>query len=53
MVSSAVMIVLVALGISVRFRNLARRITRIRAPQTALYWIQLFIAVTAHAPDAR
>jgi STE24 endopeptidase len=45
-VSSAVMILLIALGISVRFRNLARRITRIRALQTALYWIQLLIAIT-------
>jgi STE24 endopeptidase len=45
-VSGAVMILLVALGISVRFRNLARRVTRIRALQTALYWIQLLVAVT-------
>src|SRR5262249_39348528 len=45
-VSGAVMILLVALGLSVRFRNLARRITRIRALQTALYWVQLLVAVT-------
>lgn len=45
-VSSALMVLLIALGISVRFRNLARRITRVRALQSALYWIQLFVALT-------
>jgi STE24 endopeptidase len=44
--SSALMILLIVLGISIRFRNLARRITRVRALQTALYWIQFFIAIT-------
>ncbi|HEY0482756.1 MAG TPA: M48 family metallopeptidase [Kofleriaceae bacterium] len=45
-VSSALMIGLIALGISVRFRNLARRITRVRALQGALYWIQFFVVIT-------
>src|SRR5262245_33113892 len=43
---SALMILLIALGLSVRFRNLAHRITRFRALQTALYWIQFFVAIT-------
>lgn len=45
-VGGALMILLIGLGISVRFRNLARRITRIRALQSALYWIQFFVAIT-------
>lgn len=44
--SCALMILVIALGISVRFRNRAQRITRIRALQSALYWIQLFVTVT-------
>jgi Zn-dependent protease with chaperone function len=45
----AVMILLLVLGVSVRFRNRARRITRIRALQTALYWIQFLLATTVIA----
>jgi STE24 endopeptidase len=45
-VSSALMILLVVLGISVRFRDLARRITRVRALQSAVYWFQFVIATT-------
>ncbi|HEY6175004.1 MAG TPA: M48 family metallopeptidase [Kofleriaceae bacterium] len=41
-----VMIAFLALGVSVRFRNLARRVTRIRALQTALYWLQFYLATT-------
>lgn len=44
--TSAILIGLIAGGMSVRFRNLARRITRFRPLQTALYWIQFFITVT-------
>jgi len=44
-VSSAWMILLIALRISVRFRNLARRITRVRLLQRALYWIQFFVTL--------
>src|SRR5262249_28513144 len=44
-VSSALMIWLIVLGISVRFRNLARRITRVRLLQRALYWIQFFVTL--------
>jgi STE24 endopeptidase len=47
LVSSALMILLIALGISVRLRDLARRITRVRALQNALYWIQFFLLTTA------
>jgi STE24 endopeptidase len=45
-VSAAVLIALMVLGISVRFRNLARRITRVRALQNALYWLQFFLTTT-------
>jgi STE24 endopeptidase len=45
-VTVALMTLLIALGISVRFRNLARRITRVRALQSVLYWIQFFVATT-------
>jgi STE24 endopeptidase len=45
--ASGLMILLIALGISVRFRNLARRITRVRALQSALYWIQFLVVITA------
>jgi STE24 endopeptidase len=45
-VSIALMVLLIALGISVRFRNLARRVTRVRALQSVLYWIQFFVATT-------
>ncbi|HET7504761.1 MAG TPA: M48 family metallopeptidase, partial [Kofleriaceae bacterium] len=44
--SSAVLVLLLALGISVRFRDLARRVTRRPALQNALYWIQFFVAVS-------
>ncbi|HEU4728568.1 MAG TPA: M48 family metallopeptidase [Kofleriaceae bacterium] len=44
--ASALLVLLLALGISVRFRNLARRITRRRALQDALYWIQFYLALT-------
>jgi len=44
-VSSALMILLIVLGISVRFRNLARRITQVRLLQRALYWIQFFVTL--------
>jgi STE24 endopeptidase len=44
--SGAVMILFLALGISVRFRDLARRVTRIRALQTAVYWLQFYLAST-------
>lgn len=44
--SAAVMIGLLALGVSRRFRDLARRITRFRALQTAIYWLQFYLAVT-------
>jgi STE24 endopeptidase len=47
LVSSALMILLIVLGISVRFRNLARRITSVRAVQSALYWILFFVTITA------
>lgn len=43
---STLMILFIALGISVRFRNLARRITRVHALQSALYWLQLFLTIT-------
>jgi len=45
-VSIALMVLLIALGISVRFRDLARRITRVRALQSVLYWIQFLVATT-------
>ncbi|HEX4422647.1 MAG TPA: M48 family metallopeptidase, partial [Kofleriaceae bacterium] len=45
-VSSVVLILLLVLGISVRFRNLAERITRFRVLQGALYWIQLLVVTT-------
>jgi STE24 endopeptidase len=45
-VSSVVLILLLVLGISVRFRNLAERITRFRVLQGALYWIQLVVVTT-------
>lgn len=44
--SSALMILLIVLGISVRFRGLARRVTQVRALQRALYWIQFFVTIT-------
>lgn len=44
--TSALMVALIVLGISVRFRNLARRITRVRALQSALYWVQFLVAIT-------
>jgi STE24 endopeptidase len=43
---SALLILLIVLRISLRFRNLARRITKIRALQTALYWVQLLVTLT-------
>ncbi len=43
---SAIMIALIASGLSVRFRNFARRCTRLRPLQTAIYWIQFFLLVT-------
>ncbi len=44
--TGAVLMILIAAGISVRFRNIARRITRFRPLQTALYWFQFLVVVT-------
>lgn len=46
-VCAAVLIALLATGLSVRFRDRARRITRVRVLQTALYWLQFFLVVSA------
>lgn len=40
------LIVLISAGISVRFRNMARRITRFRPLQTMIYWVQFLLVVT-------
>ncbi len=44
--TASVLIVLIGAGISARFRNNARRITRFRPVQTVIYWIQFLIAIT-------
>jgi len=44
--TGVLLIVLIAAGISVRFRNFARRITRFRPLQTVLYWVQFLVVVT-------
>lgn len=44
--SALVMIWFLAGGLSVRFRNVARRVTRIRALQTAVYWLQFYLVST-------
>ena len=44
--TSILMILLMSSGLSVRFRNLAQRITGNRALQTAFYWVQFLIALT-------
>jgi STE24 endopeptidase len=46
LVTIIVMWLLLALRWSARMRDLAERITRIRALQTALYWIQFFVATS-------
>ena len=43
--SGALMVALIALGISVRFRSLAERLTSVRVLQRALYWIQFFVTL--------
>ncbi len=43
---SAVILWFISSGLSVRFRNIAKRITQIRSLQTAIYWFQLFIGAT-------
>jgi STE24 endopeptidase len=40
------MILLISTGLSVRFRNFARRITRSQVLQTLIYWLQFLITFT-------
>jgi STE24 endopeptidase len=44
--SSIIMILLMSTGLSIRFRNTAQRMTKSRALQTAVYWIQFLLVIT-------
>jgi Zn-dependent protease with chaperone function len=46
LITCVVMILLISTGISVRLRNLARRMTRFRPLQTLIYWIQFLVITT-------
>ena len=43
--SAGVLVLLLATGVSARMRDLAERVTRVRPLQTAVYWVQLTIAL--------
>jgi STE24 endopeptidase len=43
---SAVLLLLVVSGLSVRFRNFAQRVTKRPSLQTAIYWFQIFTVIT-------